>query len=221
MTVRDDESSIVRAYDVWSHAYDVDSNATRDLDASVLRQQQLALSSAHVLEIGCGTGKNTAWLMREARQVVALDFSEGMLSKARQRLPDGNVQFVRHDLRETWPVDDLSQDVVVGNLVLEHLRDVPFVFREAHRVLRDGGRLFLCELHPFRQLQGSKARFVTPGTQVVEHVTAYLHDVSEYLNAAVSAGFILREVAEWRDPGSDQASVPRLFSGLWNKPVRK
>ena len=38
------------------------------------------------MELGCGTGKNTVWLAGRARALVALDFSDGMLTRARERL---------------------------------------------------------------------------------------------------------------------------------------
>ena len=56
-------SDVADAYDRWSRQYDDDQNATRDLDAFVLRQAPLHLAGARVLEVGCGTGKNSAWLV--------------------------------------------------------------------------------------------------------------------------------------------------------------
>ena len=67
--------SVQAAYDIWSQTYDQDKNATRDLDAVVMRAQPFELAHANVVEIGCGTGKNTEWLAREAAEVVALDLS--------------------------------------------------------------------------------------------------------------------------------------------------
>ena len=74
------------AYTHWSETYDQDHNLTRDLDQSVSRQLLSGSSYASILEIGCGTGKNTVWLAELGEQVLALDFSEGMLARARQKL---------------------------------------------------------------------------------------------------------------------------------------
>jgi len=60
-------ANVADAYDRWSRQYDDDQNATRDLDAFVLRQVPLQLAGARVLEVGCGTGKNSAWLVSQAR----------------------------------------------------------------------------------------------------------------------------------------------------------
>ena len=128
-------SEVALAYDRWFATYDSDRNATRDLDALVLRSAGLTLAGARVLELGCGTGKNTEWLVEQARSVMALDFSAGMLSRARQRVTASNVQFAVHDVRERWPLDDGAVDRVIANLVLEHVEQLDSVFSESARVL--------------------------------------------------------------------------------------
>jgi ubiquinone/menaquinone biosynthesis C-methylase UbiE len=55
------DAQIAGAYDKWSEQYDRDANVTRDLDGIVLRRAALRLTGRDVLEVGCGTGKNTAW----------------------------------------------------------------------------------------------------------------------------------------------------------------
>jgi ubiquinone/menaquinone biosynthesis C-methylase UbiE len=56
-------------------------------------------------------------------------------------------------------VDDASVDLVIGNLILEHVSNVAPIFAEAARVLRPGGVMYSCELHPYRQLRGGQAHF--------------------------------------------------------------
>ncbi|MDQ2668633.1 MAG: methyltransferase domain-containing protein [Gemmatimonadota bacterium] len=209
-----DERDVARAYDRWSASYDSDVNATRDLDATVLRRAPLRLHGRHVLELGCGTGKNTAWLATKAARVTALDFSDGMLAVARERVTAYNVEFVRHDLRSAWPLRDESADVVVGNLVLEHLENLPPIFAEAARVLTGGGQLFLSELHPFRQLRGGQAHFADPSSGETVAVTAHRHSTSEYVNSTIAAGFTLIELGEWLEEDASADTPPRLLSLL-------
>src|SRR5437588_3775931 len=152
------------AYDRWAASYDHDKNVTRDLDAVVVRRTPLDLADKDVLELGSGTGKNTTWFAEHAKSVVAMDFSEGMIARAHERVVTSNVKFIRHDVRDTWPVPSGSVDVVVGNLILEHVHDLAPVYFEAARVLRPGGQMFFCELHPHRQLQGVRAHFTDPNS---------------------------------------------------------
>ena len=210
-------TDVADAYDRWSRQYDDDRNATRDLDAFVLRQVPLQLAGARVLEVGCGTGKNSAWLVSQVRELIALDFSPGMLDVARRRVRSDAARFVEHDITRPWPVDSGSVDVVVGNLVLEHVRELGPVFAEAARVLRAGGQLFFCELHPYRQLRGGQAHFVDAHTDETIHVAAYRHTVSEYVNDALAAGFTLRALGEWLEPDAEPGVPPRLFSLLMER----
>jgi malonyl-CoA O-methyltransferase len=81
-------------------------------------------------------------------------------------------------------------------------------------VLRAGGQLFFCELHPYRQLRGGQAHFVDAHTDETIHVAAYRHTVSEYVNDALAAGFTLRALGEWLEPDAEPGAPPRLLSLL-------
>ena len=210
-------SDVARAYDRWSLRYDDDRNATRDLDARVVRASPLHVAGARVLELGCGTGKNSQWLAEQARELLALDFSPGMLDVARRRVRSDRARFVEHDITRPWPVDVSSMDVVVGNLVLEHVRDLGPIYAEAARVLRPGGELFLCELHPYRQLRGGQAHFEDEDTNETIPVTAYQHSVSEYVNGGLAAGFVLRALGEHVEDSAADDAVPRLLSILFER----
>ena len=207
-------SDVARAYDHWAAVYDTDVNATRDLDAAVLRRAPLVLAERRVLELGCGTGKNTEWLASKAQSVTALDFSPGMLARARERVMTPSVRFLEHDIRERLPVDSGSVDVVVGNLVLEHVEEIAPVFAEVARVLVPRGQMFFCELHPYRQLRGGQAHFADPSSGETIAVTAFRHTTSEFVNAAIAARFTLAELGEWSDPGAESDAPPRLLSML-------
>jgi ubiquinone/menaquinone biosynthesis C-methylase UbiE len=218
MTAKLPPDEVATAYDVWADVYDSQTNATRDLDAVILQGQDPSLFRGDVLEIGCGTGKNTEWVAPRARSLLALDASEQMLKRARERPGVQHVQFLQHDLRERWPAADASRDMIMCNLVLEHIEDLSAVFSEARRVLRPGGSFYVCELHPFRQLQGKQAHFVNPETGTVQKVRSYLHDVSDYLNAALGAGLVLVRAQDCRDDGAPRPEAPRLLALLWRSP---
>jgi malonyl-CoA O-methyltransferase len=208
MSRAEDESKIAAAYDEWADTYESVPNRTREMAARVLREHGPEAAGRDVLEAGCGTGYNTEWLAGRARSVVAMDFSAGMLAKAEARVGAGSVRFVRHDVREPWPAADASVDLVVVMLVLEHVERVEPVFAEAARALRPGGELFVCELHPFRQMDGRQAEYTSASGELVR-VAAYLHDVSDYANAAIAAGLTIARLGEWRDDG---VRLPRLLT---------
>ena len=204
--------AIAQAYNQWSASYDIDHNATRDLDATVLRTSGLAIQHANVIEIGCGTGKNTEWLAAHARHVTAMDFSSGMLDRARAHVRSSHVEFVTHDIRQPWPVESSWADIVVGNLVLEHIHALEPVFCEAARVLRTGGLLYVAELHPYRQWRGGQAHFAAADGGETIHVPAFVHTVSDYINAGIAVGLLVSHVDEHVEDHAADGALPRLLS---------
>ena len=205
---------IQEAYGQWSESYDSDKNPTRDLDQKVTRD---ALANSHfktILEIGCGTGKNTSFLSQIGQRIHAIDFSRGMIEKAKDKVKTENVRFSIADITKRWPFDSCSSDLVVCNLVLEHIEDLAHVFAEAFRTLKPHGRFFVNELHPFKQYEGKKARFYN-GEETIE-VEAFMHHISDFLNAASSSGLLLKNLSEhWHE--ADQDKPPRLVSFLFEK----
>jgi ubiquinone/menaquinone biosynthesis C-methylase UbiE len=206
--------SIQNAYNEWSDTYDTDHNLTRDLDQKVTREALTNLHFESILEIGCGTGKNTTFLAQVGTRVHAMDFSEGMIEKARDKVKAENVRFSVADLTQTWPCEDRAYDLIVCNLVLEHIADLSFIFSEAFRVLEEHGRFLFNELHPFRQYEGKKARF-DKGEGVTE-IPAFVHHISDFVNEASRPGLKLLKLNEyWHE--QDQGKPPRIVSCVFEK----
>ncbi|NTU56864.1 MAG: methyltransferase domain-containing protein, partial [Anaerolineales bacterium] len=72
---------IQNAYNEWSDIYDTNANLTRDLDSTVTRSLLANRRFDSILELGCGTGKNTVFFAEIGGRVHALDFSQGMVEK--------------------------------------------------------------------------------------------------------------------------------------------
>jgi malonyl-CoA O-methyltransferase len=206
--------SIQKAYNEWSETYDSDENLTRDLDQRVTREALANLHFHSILEIGCGTGKNTSFLVQIGTRVHALDFSEGMIERAKQKVKAENVKFSVADLTQRWPAEDVSYDLIVCNLVLEHIEDLNFIFSEASRVLEQKGIFLINELHPFRQYEGKKARF--SGDKGVTEIPAFVHHISDFVNTASMSNLTLVKLNEyWHE--QDRGKPPRIVSFLFEK----
>ena len=203
-----------KAYNEWAQQYDTSENKTRDLEAVALRNMLSPLDLDHCLELGCGTGKNTTWLLNKAKHITAVDFSEEMMTIARRKITSPNVQFVQADLTMDWPVTKGAYDIVTFSLVLEHIENLDLIFQKVASVLKPNGYLYVGELHPFKQYQGTKARFETPdGLQIVE---CYTHHVSEFIVAAETNSLSMVRLAEYFDD-DNRTSVPRILSILFRK----
>lgn len=206
--------NVQQAYTHWSATYDLDRNLTRDLDQQVTKETLVNRHYQSILEIGCGTGKNTAFLVTIGDTVRALDFSEGMIRIAQEKVLSPNVSFLAADLTQPWPCESGTIDLIACNLVLEHIENLSFIFAEAARVLENGGQFFLCELHPFRQYQGTKANFQR-GQDKTE-IPAFVHHLSDFTNAATHHGLSLQTFQEWWHE-EDTNKPPRLISFLFEK----
>lgn len=206
--------SIEKAYDIWAHQYDTNKNRTRDLDKRSTIETLSNYNFENVLELGCGTGKNTEWLLSKAKRVIGLDFSREMLNKAKEKISDQRVAFKKTDLNKSWGVDNNFADLITCSLTLEHIDDLNPIFKKANQKLTKNGVLFISELHPFKQYTGSKAQYETD--KGAKELEVFVHHISDYVGSAESNGFKLLEINEWFDNHSEK-EIPRLISFVFSK----
>jgi len=208
--------NIQNAYNEWSDIYDTNLNLTRDLDSSVTRSLLAGRRFGFILELGCGTGKNTVFFAEIGEHVHALDFSEGMIQKAKEKIKAGNVHFEVTDLTKRWNCKEDDYDLISCNLVLEHIEDLSHIFSEAARTMKTDGQFLVNELHPFRQYKGTKARFERVD-EIVE-VDAFVHHISDFIYAAEFSGLSLVKLNEYWHEDDAGKKPPRLVSFIFSKP---
>lgn len=100
-----------------------------------------------ILDLGCGSGKNSILLVNRGATVYGLDISDSLIQIARKRLEansiDEKVNFVVGSAHEI-PFSDESVDIVFGMAILHHL-DLKLVSPEIKRILRKGGHAIFRE----------------------------------------------------------------------------
>jgi len=196
-------------YDRWASVYDHDANPLPALEEPHMRDAIGDARGLTVLDLGCGTGRHTAWLASAGASVTAIDFSPAMLTEARLKTEGADVRFLVHDLHEPLPLPSGVFDLVVSGLVLEHLRDLPGFFAEAHRVLGPSGRAVVSAMHPAMFLRGSQARFTDPESGKVVQPGSLPHQLGDFVMAAVRAGFALESIGEHAPDALFAARYPR------------
>jgi ubiquinone/menaquinone biosynthesis C-methylase UbiE len=206
--------SIEQAYNSWAEQYDTNINKTRDLEATSLRETLAPIEFWDCLEIGCGTGKNTTWLITKAKYITAVDLSEEMLNKAKAKVNNSNVEFIQADITKDWSFVKKQYGLITFSLVLEHIEDLETIFKKIAASLKPGGYVYVGELHPFKQYNGSKARFETSeGLQVVD---CYNHHMSDFIYAAKKNGLIIQDLNEYFDD-NNRSEIPRILTLLFKK----
>jgi len=94
------------------------------------------------LEVGCGTGALSAAILAQCapRSLVAIDQSEGFITRARANVPDVRATFQVGD-GQALPLETGSRDVVVSALVLNFVPDRTKALTEMRRVGRHGATI--------------------------------------------------------------------------------
>lgn len=188
--------SVQEGYNRWAKVYDTDGNPLFVLEEPIVRTWLGDVAGLLIADVGCGTGRHTAWLAKAGARVVAFDLSEGMMARARARVASGSVLFCRHALPAPLPLADESCDHVLCALVGEHLERLTETFAEFRRVLVPGGSVIFTALHPAMNLVGITARFFDPDTGGEVRVKAFEYSLSDYLMAMVNGGLQLADLVE-------------------------
>ena len=203
------EYGVAEGYAAWAPRYDGPNPAVEvdgPLVGSILDRAPRRGGAA--LDAACGTGRHAAHLVGLGYDVVGVDASEAMLEVARSKVPGASF---RLGALESLPVPDASADVVVCSLALTHVPALAPVLAEFARVLRPGGWAVLSDVHPVTVCLGGAAVFPAveegPGLSL-PYVPNLRHDVSEYVAAALGAGFAVAECHEPRMPESAITANP-------------
>ena len=205
---------VKKAYNSWAEQYDTNENKTRDVEALALKTTLSNFVFSNCLEIGCGTGKNTAWLHTIANKITAIDLSEDMLAKAKVKIQSDHVHFAIADITKDWDFVNHQYDLVTFSLMLEHIEDLDAIFKKLANTVQVDGYVYIGELHPFKQYTGSKARFETENG--LEIVTCFNHHISDFTNAATDNGFAIVNINEFFD-NDDRNQIPRILTLLLQK----
>jgi ArsR family transcriptional regulator len=132
---------VAKEWDTLRSTYYDESVIVKTLEHAPVAKSQT------VVDVGTGTGFMAAGLAPLARQVIGVDFSDAMLTVAREnmvKLGLTNVEFRQGTLQQL-PLDDVSADVVVANMALHHAPGPLAALQEMTRVCKPGGRVVITD----------------------------------------------------------------------------
>ncbi len=175
-------------YDTWAKTYDEDINSTIHMDELYFHKFWGDLKNKKVLEIGCGSGRNTQKLLKSGHDIIAIDISQNMLEKAKSKISSHNVNFICGDFIHI-EIKDNDFDFAIISLVLEHIENLNQFFEKAFSRLKSGASIFISEIHPQRMQNGSGARFIDREKNIEVRARSFSHKEEDFENAAKISGF--------------------------------
>lgn len=209
----------ITAYDLWSEVYDIDGNFLQALDTLEMQSlfpQLMSLVAApppwKIVDMGCGTGRNTLQLLSVPNAVVVgLDASPKMLQVARSKVAIRSndwdqtsarakeVRFEIHDLvaDTVIPACALNADVLVSTLVLEHI-PLSHYFQAICRIVKVSGLALVTNMHS-EMGEISQAGFVDSKTGEKVRPQSYAHRLEDVIAEAEVHGLeVVGDILERR-----------------------
>jgi demethylmenaquinone methyltransferase / 2-methoxy-6-polyprenyl-1,4-benzoquinol methylase len=149
-----DPDDVSKMFDDVAHRYDLLNDLLSLGRTKAWRRVVTAIISPipgmKILDIAAGTGSSSKPLVDKGADVIALDFSEGMLAAGRKR--HRNIKFQQGDALNL-PFTENTFDVTTISFGLRNTSDTSAALKDALRVTKKGGRIVVCEFsHPTNKL---------------------------------------------------------------------
>lgn len=178
-----DKEKARRSFERAAPAYDATAVLQQEVGRRMLeRLDFMRIAPRRILDLGCGTGRASDALLKAypKAELVALDFAEGMLQRARHR-----GRWLRRprclcaDL-DALPLADGSVDLVFTNAAMQWSADPHSAFADMVRVLRPGGLLIFSSFGP-DTLKELRAAWAEIDDEAHVHGFIDMHDYGDML----------------------------------------
>ena len=145
-TLAKDPREVAGMFDAVARRYDLSNDVMSLFQVHMWRRVTRAAVAARpgtrVLDLAAGTGTSSVEYAADGAEVVACDFSTGMVAEGKRRHPE--IAFVAGDAT-ALPFADESFDVVTISYGLRNVQDTARALSEMRRVTVPGGRIVIAE----------------------------------------------------------------------------
>jgi arsenite methyltransferase len=158
-----------------------------------------------VLDLGSGAGFDCFLASKKVGKtgkIIGLDMTKEMIKKARKIAKQqeyANVEFKLGDI-EQMPLDDSSVDVIISNCVINLSPDKSKVFKEAYRVLKKGGKMYVSDIVLLGKLTDEQLN----DDELISGCVAGALQKDDYLSKIQQAGFKVKIVGEDKEISKTQ-----------------
>lgn len=136
------DKMVLSAYNRIAHSYTSAYAENDDMDARYLDEFVSMIEGKTILDMGCGTGTNTNYIIEKGFDVIGVDASKNMLDVAKKFYPniDFKEQDILHTSFEAETFDGIVLSYVINHFNQDGLRQLEC---EICRVLKKDGLIFV------------------------------------------------------------------------------
>jgi len=104
-----------------------------------LFENEILKCTTPIIDLGCGSGNNTLWLLERGKDVIPCDYSENAIENIKKNFPEIK-RTECFDMVNGFPFPDNFTDIVIADLTLHYFseKDTMKILGEIKRVLRGG-----------------------------------------------------------------------------------
>lgn len=131
------EEELKQIWDNWSkkrEGYTVYDNWLDNYESDFKKAKE-------ILDLGCGIGANTAYLLERGYSVLSCDISKEALHNIEKHVPNSKTFYL--DITKPFPFSDSSYDVIIADLCIHYFceSDTFHMMKEIKRILKSNGIL--------------------------------------------------------------------------------
>ena len=197
-----------KGYNLWAEQYETNANPMTGLDEIVfLKQFPLQnIKAKTVLDIGCGTGRLSRQIAKADAKVIGIDISEKMLEQERKK--DSTSTYIHYKANNAFPFEQ-KFDFITSNLVLEHINNLDFFFKEIARVSLKTSFIYISAMHPAMLLKGTQANFKDAKTGKEFRPKGYPHQIADFVQSMNNSDLLITKMNEYNGTKKLVAKFPK------------
>lgn len=172
------------------------------------------VAGERILDVAAGTGTSSAAIARSGAEVVAVDFSPGMIEKGRNKHPA--IEFIEADA-SALPFSANEFDAVTISFGLRNIENPRKALKEMYRVLKPGGRIIVCEFStpPRALLRAGYGAYLKHVMPRVVGLSSSNPEAYTYLAESISDWPDQATLSQWlRGAGFTRVAYRNLTSGV-------
>ncbi len=184
----------------------------------------------NVLDLGCGSGFYTEYVLSQGGRVTAVDASQNLLDRLSQRLKSPGLRLVCADIAE--PLSFLqsdSFDYVICSLVIHYIEKWESLLTELWRVMKRDGLLYISTHHPYLSLGPHFSKNIPyfETTQIEDNwgkpdrpfkVRYYTRSLTSTLQPIIASPFKIVSISEPQPDEKCRQISPQTYQKLNERP---